>query len=499
MTAPDRSGGAVPERAHAHADLHRVGPHRRLTVLTDTEVARIHETSLDILADVGVMFHSQRALDVLAEHGADVDRETTVARIPASAVETALATLPHDFVLGGREPAFDLPLDGDHAYLSVDGCAVFVRGSDGTVRPSAKADVAAAAHVAEGLDGLSMTSAIVSAQDCSEKTRVLHEFDACVRHSRKHAIVVSIKEDREARSLIRMAEAVQGGSAELAARPLFTCILCTVSPLHQERFGMDLAFTLAEAGIPFMLYPMPILGATAPVTPAGTAVVNNTEILAAIVATQLAVPGAKTVHAGGPTSLDMRSGSYFASVPESVLLRAVQAQMAQFYGLPAGLGYGGTKAKEPEPQSAWENAFTMALEFFAGADFIFGAGLLDGSQIHALEQFVIDDEVFGMVERLLRGVEIDDDHLAAGLIARMGFKGEYLFDSHTRAHVRELWRARLGETGSYEAWRTAGAPSTVERARARVDELLAAEPVGFADDLGREFDDIIAAAEEERT
>jgi trimethylamine--corrinoid protein Co-methyltransferase len=479
-----------------HADLHRVGPHRRLAVLDPDEVRRIHETSLDLLQAVGVMYHSRRALDVLAAHGAEVDYETTVAKVPPEAVDEALRTLPRSFVLGGRAPGYDLRLDGEHAYLTVDGCAVFVRDADGRVRASAKADVAAAARVAQGLDNVSATAAIVSAQDVPEHTRVLHEFDACVRESEKHAIVVSMKEDREARSLIRMAEAVQGGSAELAARPLFSAILCTVSPLHQERFGMDLAFTLAEAGIPFLLYPMPILGATAPVTPAGAAVVNNTEILAAIVAVQLGVPGAKIIHAGGPTALDMRSGSYFAAVPESVLLRAVQAQMADFYGLPAGLGYGGTKAKEPEPQAAWENTFTMAMEFFAGADFIFGAGLLDGSQIHALEQLVIDDEVFGMVTRLLRGVTVDDEHLAVDLIRKMGFKGDYLFDSHTRNHVRELWQARLGETGNLEAWRAAGSPSTVTRARAKVDELLAREPVGFADDLAREFDAIIAAAED---
>jgi trimethylamine---corrinoid protein Co-methyltransferase len=487
---------SVPS-VRTHADLHRVGAHRRLAVLSPEEVRRIHETSLDLLETVGVMFHSRRALDVLAEHGAEVDYETTVARVPAAAVEKALTTLPREFTLGGRSPEFDLPLDGEHAYLTVDGCAVRVRDADGSVRPSTKADVAAAAKVAQGLDDISATAAIVSAQDRLEQARVLHEFDACVRNSAKHTIVVSMKEDWEARSLIRMAEAVQGGSAELAARPLFSCILCTVSPLHQERFGMDLAFTLAEAGIPFMLYPMPILGATAPVTPAGTAVVNNTEILAAIVAVQLGVPGAKIIHAGGPTALDMRSGSYFAAVPESILLRAVQAQMADFYGLPAGLGYGGTKAKAPEPQSAWENTLTMAMEFFSGADFIFGAGLLDGSQIHALEQLVIDDEVFGMVGRLLQGVTVDDEHLALDLIRRLGFRGDYLFENHTREHVRDLWRARLGETGTRESWVAAGSPTTVEKARARVDELLAADPVGLPDDLGREFDAIIAAAERE--
>jgi trimethylamine--corrinoid protein Co-methyltransferase len=292
-----------------------------------------------------------------------------------------------------------------------------------------------------------------------------------------------------------MAEAVAGGAAELYERPTFSVILCTVSPLHQERFGMDLAFTLADAGIPMMLYPMPILGATAPVTPAGTAVVNNAEILGAITAIQLAHPGARLIHAGGPTALYMRTGAYFANVPEALLLRAVQAQMARFYGLPAGLGWGGTKDKEPGAQAAYENTLGMMLELFAGADFLFGAGLLDSVTQMSLEELVVADEVFGMVSRLLRGVTVDREHLAVELIGKLGFKGGYLFDNHTRAHVRELWQAKLGETGTYEGWQAAGAPSTSARAQARVDELLAADAPPFPADLGREFDDIIAAAE----
>ncbi len=478
-----------------HADTRLVGRRRRLEILPADDVRRLHEASLEVLADVGVTFHSQRALDVLEEHGCMVDRKTTVARLPGEAVARAVTTIPRTFTLGGRTPAFDLPIDGEHAYLTADGCATRVRDADGAVRDSTKRDVYEAARVTDGLDNLSATSAIVSAQDCPPESRVLHEFDACLRASGKHAIVVSLKEDWEARSLIRMAEAVAGGSAELFARPLFTAILCTVSPLHQERYGMDLAFTLADAGIPFMLYPMPILGATAPVTPAGTAIVNNCEILAAVTAVQLARPGARIIHAGGPTALDMRTGSYFAAVPESILLRAVQAQMADYYGLPAGLGYGGTQAKATDPQAAWENTLTMLVEFLAGADFIFGSGLLDGSQIMALEQLVLDDEVFGMITRLLQGVQVDAEHLALDLIKKQAFSGGYLREQHTRAHVRELWRARLGETGSHDGWLAAGAPSLAQRARARVDELLALEPEPLPDDLTREFDEIIAAAE----
>ncbi|MFA4965684.1 MAG: trimethylamine methyltransferase family protein [Thermoleophilia bacterium] len=478
-----------------HAEGRYVGPRRPLRILPSEDVARIHEASLEVLADPGVMFHSQRALDVLEAHGATVDRKTTVARIPAATVAEALATLPRGFVLGGRTPEFDLPLDGEHAYLSSDGCATLVREPDGTVRPSTKQDVYDAARVVEGLPNLSATSALVSAGDCPAETRALHELDACLRASRKHSVVVSVKDAAEARPLLRMAEAVAGGAAELKARPLFSAILCTVSPLHQERFGMELAFALAEAGIPLLLYPMPILGATAPVTPAGTAVVNNTEVLAAVTAIQLACPGARLVHAGGPTSLYMRTGAYFANVPEALLLRGIEAQMAQLYGLPAGLGWGGTKAKQPGAQAAYENTLGMLLEYLAGAELLFGAGLLDSVQQLSLEELVIADEVFGVVTRLLRGVTVDRDTLAVDLIREHGFKGGYLGAPHTRAHVRELWRGRLSETGPYESWRAAGAPSLEGKAAATAAAILAAPAPTLPDDLGSALDEIIAAAE----
>jgi trimethylamine:corrinoid methyltransferase-like protein len=481
-----------------HADARSVGQRRPLEILSPADVERIHAAALDVLAETGVMFYSGRALDALEAHGATVDRETTVARIPASAVEEALSTLPRTFTLGGREPEFDLPLDGEHVYLSSDGCATRVREADGTVRQSVKQDVYEAARVVEGLDNLSMTSALVSAQDTPEESRVLHEFEACMRASRKHSMVVSMKDATEAKALIRMAEAVAGGSAELRRRPTFSVILGTVSPLHQERFGIDMAITLAEAGIPSLLYPMPILGATSPITPAGAAVMGAAEILAAVTAVQLAHPGAKLIHAGGPTSLYMRTGSYFANVPEALLLRGVQGQMARHWGLPAGLGWGGTKAKLPDAQSAYENTLGLVLEFLSGADFLFGAGLLDSVQIMSLEELVIADEVFGMVTRLVRGVSVERETLAVDLIKKLGFRGDYLFEQHTREHVRELWQARLGETGTYDSWKGAGSPRLEDKARAVADGILAGPAPEFPEALGREFDSIIAAVESGR-
>jgi trimethylamine--corrinoid protein Co-methyltransferase len=470
----------------------------KLDLLDESEVRQIHEATLDVIENVGVKFHSQKALDVLEANGAAVDRESTVAKIPAAVVERAMSTVPHEYVLGARNPEYDLPLDGEHVYISSDGCGVFARDAKtGEVRSSVKQDLADTARVVQALDNVSATSAVVSAQDMPPETRVLHEFDACVRNSEKHNIVVSIKEDWEARSLIRMAEAMAGGSDELRRRPMFTTIICTVSPLHQERFGMDLALTLAEAGIPVSFYPMPILGATGPITIAGSAVVNNAEFLSGAVLVQLAHPGAPVMHGGGPTAMYMNSGAYASNSPEALLLRACQGHMADFYGVPAWYGAGATTAKEPGIQSAYENALAMFMAYANGADVTFGTGLLDGSRILCLENMVVDDEIIGMVKRILTGIEVSSETLAVDLIKKMGFSGNYLSDNHTRAHVRELWQARLGETGSYDGWKNAGAKSTTEKARQRVAEILAAPAPEFPADLGAEFDAIIAAAAKE--
>jgi trimethylamine--corrinoid protein Co-methyltransferase len=481
-----------------YADRHRVPRRVRLSLLAPDDARRIHEATLEVLETVGVVVHSPRALEVLADHGAAVDRDTTVARIPAAAVERALASVPHTVVLGARDPAFDLPLDGEHLFLSADGCGVATRDPwTGEVRPSRKQDVADCARVVEALDGLAASSAVVSALDCPPGTRVLHEFDACVRNSRKHTIVVSIKEEREARHLLRMAEALAGGREELRRRPLFTAIVCTVSPLQQERFGMDLALFLAAAGIPVSFYPMPILGATAPASVAGAAVVNNAEFLSALTVVQLACPGAPVLHGGGPTAMSMRSGAYLSNAPEALVLRGLQGHMADFYGVPAWYGAGATTAKEPGLQSAWENALGMFMAYANGADLTFGSGLLDGSRILCLESLVVDAEVFGVVKRLLAGVAVNEETLAVDLIRETGFAGAYLAADHTRRHARDLWQPLLAEVGTYEAWRAAGSPSTLDRARALLRAALAAEVEPLPDDLAGELAAIIAAAEAE--
>jgi len=103
-----------------------VDPRVQVSVLAPDEVRRVHEATLEVIESVGVRFPSPRALDIWAAHGATVDRDTSIVRVPGHVIEDALRVAPPVYTLAARDPALDLPLDGRHVYAGTDGCGVEV-------------------------------------------------------------------------------------------------------------------------------------------------------------------------------------------------------------------------------------------------------------------------------------------------------------------------------------------------------------------------------------
>jgi len=50
-------------------------------VLSDQEIVQIHEASINILENTGVMIYSKKVLDLLNEKGAAVDYDRKIAKI----------------------------------------------------------------------------------------------------------------------------------------------------------------------------------------------------------------------------------------------------------------------------------------------------------------------------------------------------------------------------------------------------------------------------------
>src|SRR5512139_1854348 len=242
-------------------------PRIKLEILTPQDVRRIHTATLDVIETVGVRFPSRKALDILQAHGATVDRDTSIARIPGHVVERALKQAPPVYTLAARDPALDLPLDGQHSYLGTDGCGVEVLDAfTGERRRSSRQDVADTARVADGLDAIAFQWVPVSAQDCPAETRSLHELLAIYNNSTKHVQTESIATEHEAKAAVEMTALIAGGRDALRQRPLLSTIQCTLSPLGQDSGNLESALACAEAGLPVGMMTMASMVSTGPAT-----------------------------------------------------------------------------------------------------------------------------------------------------------------------------------------------------------------------------------------
>ena len=159
-------------------DIISISSHHKIEILDKNEIDALQKGTYQLLAEVGVCYPSEKALKIFADHGAEVDWDTCIIRIFPELVDKAMATAPRDILLGGREPRFDLTLDGSRSYLTTDGCGVHVIDLETREkRASRKADVAMMARVSDAIPFVSFFWPMVSAQDHG-LTAPLHECHA---------------------------------------------------------------------------------------------------------------------------------------------------------------------------------------------------------------------------------------------------------------------------------------------------------------------------------
>ncbi len=465
-------------------------PKLSLNILTDAEVRQIHTATLEVIESVGIKFPSSRALDILEAHGAQVDRNTSIAKIPGTIVEEYLAKAPSTYTLAALDPALDLPLDGNHSFLGTDGCGVeIIDAFTGELRRSNKQDVSDVARIADYLDAIAFHWVALSAQDCPPESRSLHELEAVWRVSQKHLQTESIVTEREMRAAVEMAAALVGGRQALRQRPVLSITQCTLSPLCHDTGSLEAGLVAAEAGLPVGYMTMASCATTGPVTLAGNLVVGNAEVISVLALLQMAYPGCPVYYAAAQTSSDLRTGAYTGGGPEDFLFGAATNVLADFYKVPLSMGAYATGAKEPDWQAAIDNSLSAFMAVSTLADMLLGAGLLYGSRIWSYEMLLMDSEIWSILHAMYQGIVVNDETLALDAIQAVGPGGNYLGQRHTRQYMRQRWQPTLMDRQPYEAWET-DRKGAREWAREKAQQILQdyhPEPLDpkLVDELGR--------------
>jgi trimethylamine--corrinoid protein Co-methyltransferase len=135
----------------------------------------------------------------------------------------------------------------------------------------------------------------------------------------------------------------------------------------------------------------------------------------------------------------------------------------------------------------------------AGANQIYGAGMIESGVTFDGAQLVIDDEIAAMIKQCVRGVTVDDETLAVDDIAAVGAFGDFLALAATLRHMRELSQPRLLDRRVREDWQERGGSDLHARARRRALEIVEGHrPEPLDVDAAKQIRAIVETADRER-
>lgn len=464
-----------------------------LRLLSTEEVERVAGEACRVLERVGVLVESEEGARLLREAGAESAEGRL--RIPERAVREALASVPRSFEVHDREGRLALDLGETRVHFDPGSAAIHVLDPDtGRKREAVSADLKALARLVDGLPHYAAQSTALTPSDVPDAIADRYRLFLALKHSRKPIVTGTFKKDGFA-PMQAMLAAVRGGSSALAAEPLALFDCCPTSPLKWSDLTCQALIDCARARIPAQIVPVPMTGATAPVTLREAVVQHCAENLSGIVLHQQAGPGAPLVFGGAPAAFDMRKGTAAMSAVESLLIDAAYVQVGQHLGLPTHAYMGLSDAKLPDYQAGMETAQGAMLAALSGVNLVSGPGLLDYLLTQSLEKLLLDHELCGMALRLARGIEKRPGETVE-LIGELVRQGQFLSHPHTRKN----WRAELTVASSlldrdtYGDWLAAGAKSAAERAREEVAARLAkAEVPPLPPAVEAALDDIMLA------
>jgi trimethylamine--corrinoid protein Co-methyltransferase len=453
--------------------------------LSSEDIETIHRASLNILEKTGMKYETglETTIDMLQSRGVTVDRKRYRIFFKPDLVMSQTDQAPEQVTLYSRDGNNDLDLTQHRVYLGTGGAAVKILDLEsGEARSTTLNDLYQLARLADALDNIHFFLRPCIPTDIPVSAYDTNVFFSCLKATGKH-VMAGVNDEQGLRQVLDLASIVAGGKTRLAEKPFISVITSfAISPLKLCTQSTLIMQEAVRNRIPVALSAAPMAGSTSPVTMAGTLAQLHAEQLAGITICQLTSPGAPVLYGGIPGRANLRSLGYLGGAVECGMMNAAVHQLADFLKVPNYNSSGLTESKIPDAQAGWEKAITTVLAAMGGSNFVHhAAGMLESMLAVAYEQFVIDDEIIGMCCKVLKGIQVDDEHLALEAINQVGPGGSFITSLHTMTHMRREYFDGNGvaDRDSREKWIEKGSQDTRTRAREIARKILAGEEKSY--------------------
>ncbi len=450
-------------------------------LLTPDQVRQVHETSLHILEQVGLLVRNDKAKAILKKHGCQLDTETEIVKFPRTVVEEYRKAFPPKFTFYARNPQYDKTLPDDRPVIITGSSAPnLIDPVTGKERRSFSADIARIARLIHELPGYDVFSISTLAEDAPLDRFTVTRLYPTVKNCLK-PIRVSSTNPRDAQQIMQLAIAIAGSEAAYRERPFITQHYCPiVSPLTFDFDSTEMLIYFTEQGLPSYGTVVPNGGMSAPLTLLGTLTQGNAEFLAWATLMQMIKPGTPLVYSYLPTIADMRRGSYSPGAIECGMLSMGMTQMARFYKVPSGGYIGLTNSKVNDAQSGYETGMSSVACLLAGTDMFNIGGLLDALMCFDFAKATIDDEIALMLKRIQRGYEFCEENFALDDIRGTGPGGMFIDRPRTYELMKHtMLLTEIADRDARNRWEKQGALDTQARAMKKVREILTVDHPSF--------------------
>jgi trimethylamine--corrinoid protein Co-methyltransferase len=445
--------------------------------LSDRDIERIHNAALDVLENIGIGEPIEEVLRYALPGGCTLSKDGRLL-FPRALVEDLIAVSPTEYPLYAPDPQHDLMVRGEEVLFCTSGEAVTVLDYETQqFRPTRLVDLYDAARLGDQLEHIHNFGQPFIAAEYSDDIYV-HDINVAYAQlaGTRKSFALGIATVEHIDALVELFDTYLGEPGGFLKRPFCTFGGCPiVSPL---RFGAENAQVLvrvAELGLVTDVAVAPQAGATAPAALAGTLVQCFAETLACLCVVNLVRPGTPMNFGMWPFISDLRTGSFTGGSGEEALITAATAQLCNYYGFTTSVGAGMTDAKTMDAQAGFEKAITVATAALAGANLVAAYPGIVGSLIgQSFEGMIIDNDMLGNIQRVLRGVEVSDETISMDVIREAVFgAGHYLGNEQTLELMQsEYLYPEVADRLTPGAWTEMGCKSIYDLAHARASDLL---------------------------
>lgn len=470
----------------------------RIAYFTQNDLELMRERVFELLELRGVKIDHPVMLNLLAAAGAKADVDTQRVCFPKTLVEDMIKLVPKSFTLGARNKDLQLEVprqDGTFHVRTGTGARAYIDPNSGIHRRVTLSSVASLAKLADELEHVDIFATPTPA-DVPVQAADVHAIRTVLQNIHKNVCIQPYSQ-KSIEYLIKLVEVAAGGEEAMKTNPVASIIACSLSPLEFKNMDAEIILQASRQRVPIFACSLPSAGGTAPITMPGVVLLSAVEILAMVVMSQIVQPGAPIIATPIIYSLDMATGKAMQSTAEALQGSSMAVQlMKAAFGLPTNATGSGCDSPDIDGQSMIERTLHTLLIAASGVDIIGNAANLETATTISPVQLVVDDEINGMVRRILSEPEFSDETMAWEDLLNVEPGAQFLTSDHTLRHCRDAFQPRSFIRQNSETWAELGKKDLVARATELYETLLKKEDYSpLSEDMVQEMESIVKSAD----